>query len=187
MEFVRGTPLRDLFQSEDHFPVERARRLMRVICAGVGAAHRRGLVHRDLKPENILVVAPDDDSEFESVRVVDFGFAKLATEATAAAGTVVGTPFYMSPEQCLGQLLDSRSDVYSLGATFYEMLSGRRPFTSEKISGIINKHLYEAAPPLPPALAIPRIISTAIMKALAKDPRDRPQTATDLARQLQLS
>ena len=187
MEFVRGTPLRDLLQSEDHFPVERARRLMRVICAGVGAAHRQGLVHRDLKPDNILVVAPDDDSEFESVRVVDFGFAKLVTEAgSAATGTVVGTPFYMSPEQCLGQPLDARSDVYSLGAMFYEMLSGRRPFTSEKVSGIINKHLYEAPEPLPPSLAIPRRISAAIMSALAKDQGDRPQTATDLARQLQL-
>ena len=187
MEFVLGTPLRDLLQSEGHFPVERARRLMRVICAGVGAAHRQRLVHRDLKPENILVVAPDDDSEFESVRVVDFGFAKLVTEAGAAVrGTVVGTPFYMSPEQCLGQPLDARSDVYSLGAMFYEMLSGRRPFTSEKVSGIINKHLYEAPPALPASLAIPRRISAAIMRALAKDPRDRPQTATDLARQLQL-
>lgn len=187
MEFVRGTPLRDLLQSEGHFPVERARRLMRVICAGVGAAHRKGLVHRDLKPENILVVAPDDDSEFESVRVVDFGFAKLVTEAGAGArGTVVGTPFYMSPEQCLGEPLDARSDVYSLGAMFYEMLSGRRPFTSEKVSGIINKHLYEAAPTLPTSLAIPRRISAAIMNALAKDPDDRPRTATDLARQLLL-
>jgi predicted Ser/Thr protein kinase len=187
MEFVRGTPLRDLLQSEDHFPVERARRLMRVICAGVGAAHRQGLVHRDLKPENILVVAPDDDSEFESVRVVDFGFAKLMTDVDAGpTGTVVGTPFYMSPEQCLGQPLDSRSDVYSLGATFYEMLSGRRPLASEKVSGIINKHLYEAPPPFPTSLAIPRRISAAIMNALAKDPGDRPQTATDLARQLQL-
>jgi eukaryotic-like serine/threonine-protein kinase len=187
MEFVRGTPLRDLLQSEDHFPVERARRLMRVICAGVGAAHRQGLVHRDLKPENILVVAPDDDSEFESVRVVDFGFAKLMTDVDAGpTGTVVGTLFYMSPEQCLGQPLDSRSDVYSLGATFYEMLSGRRPFASEKVSGIINNHLYEAPPPFPTSLAIPRRISAAIMNALAKDPGDRPQTATDLARQLQL-
>src|SRR6185503_10829033 len=77
MEFVKGTPLRDLLNSEDHFPVERARRLMRVICAGVSAAHRQCVVHRDLQPENILVVAPDDDSEFESVRVVDFGFAKI--------------------------------------------------------------------------------------------------------------
>ena len=100
--------------------------------------------------------------------------------------TVVGTPFYMSPEQCLGQALDARSDVYSLGAMFYEMLSGKRPFTSEKVSGIINKHLYEDPPPLPPSLAIPRRISAGIIQALAKNPRDRPQTATDLARQLQL-
>lgn len=187
MEFVKGTPLRDLLKSEDHFAVERARRLMRVICAGVGAAHRRGVVHRDLKPENILVVAPDDDSEFESVRVVDFGFAKLVTDAGAGpTGTVVGTPFYMSPEQCLGEPLDSRSDVYSLGVMFYEMLSGRRPFTTETVSGVISKHLYEEPPPLPASLAIPRWISAAIMRALAKDPGDRPQTATDLARQLQL-
>src|SRR3989442_50868 len=187
MEYVKGTPLRDLLKSEHHFPVERARRLMRVICAGVGAAHRKRIVHRDLKPENILVVAPDDDSEFESIRVVDFGFAKLVTDAGAGpADAVVGTPFYMSPEQCLGQALDARSDVYSLGAMFYEMLSGKRPFTSEKVSGIINKHLYEEPPPLPAGLAIPRRISAGIMQALAKDPRDRPQTATDLARQLQL-
>jgi len=187
MEFVKGTPLRDLLKSEDHFPVERARRLMRVICAGVGAAHRQGVVHRDLKPENILVVAPDDDSEFESVRVVDFGFAKLVTDAGAGpTDAVLGTPYYMSPEQCLGQALDARSDVYSLGAMFYEMLSGRRPFTTETVSGVISKHLYEEPPPLPPSLTIPRRISAGIMQALAKDPRDRPQTATDLARQLQL-
>jgi len=187
MEFVKGTPLRSLLKSEDRFPVERASRLMRVICAGAGAAHRRGVVHRDLKPENILVVAPDDGSEFESVRVVDFGFAKLVTDAGAGpTGTVVGTPFYMSPEQCVGQPLDSRSDVYSLGVMFYEMLSGRRPFTSAKVSGIINKHLYEMPQALPASLAIPRWISAAIMRALAKDPGDRPQTATDLARQLQL-
>jgi serine/threonine-protein kinase len=160
---------------------------MRVICAGVGAAHRRGVVHRDLKPENILVVAPDDDSEFESVRVVDFGFAKITTDVGAGpTGTVLGTPFYMSPEQCLGQPLDSRSDVYSLGAMFYEMLSGKRPFSSEKVSGVISKHLYEEPPPLPTALAVPRWISTGIMRALAKDPNDRPQTANDLARQLQI-
>ena len=77
-------------------------------------------------------------------------------------------------------------DVYSLGVMFYEMLSGRRPFTTETVSGVISKHLYEAPPPLPPPLAIPRRISAAIMHALAKDPGDRPQTATDLARQLQL-
>src|SRR5829696_1392618 len=187
MEFVKGTPLRELLAAEDHFSVERGVRLMRGICAGVGSAHRQGVVHRDLKPENILVVAPDDDFEVESVRVVDFGLAKLLAGAGATpSGSVVGTPFYMSPEQCLGEPLDARSDVYSLGAMFYELLSGRRPFEAETVSGVINRHLYEPPPPLSPALGIPRRVSIGIMHALAKDPDDRPQTATDLARQMQL-
>jgi len=185
MEFVRGTPLRDVLKGENRFSVDRAVRLMRGICAGVSAAHRQGVVHRDLKPENILVVAPDDDFEFESVRVVDFGLAKLLADAGAGpAGTVVGTPYYMSPEQGMGETLDTRSDVYSLGAMFYEMLSGTRPFDGETVSGVINRHLYEPPPPLPSALGIPRRISTAIMQALAKDPDERPQTAGDLARLL---
>jgi serine/threonine-protein kinase len=186
MEFVRGTPLRDLLASEGQFPVERALRMMRGICAGVGAAHRQGVVHRDLKPENILVVAPDDDYEFESVRVVDFGLAKLLADADLAQNVaVMGTPFYMSPEQCMGEPLDTRSDVYSLGAMFYEMVSGKRPFGGETVSGVISKHLYEAPPPLSPSLGIPRRVSAAIMQALAKDPEERPQSATDLARLLQ--
>lgn len=187
MEFVKGTPLRDLLGSEGQFPVERAVRMMRGICAGVGAAHRQGVIHRDLKPENILVVAPDDDYEFESVRVVDFGLAKLLADADSAhkGAVVVGTPFYMSPEQCMGERLDTRSDVYSLGAMFYEMVSGKRPFGGETVSGVISKHLYDAPPALPPSLALPRRISAAIMQSLAKDPDLRPQTATDLARLLQ--
>ena len=187
MEFVRGTPLSELLKTEDHFSVVRGVRLMRGICAGVGAAHRQGVVHRDLKPENILVVAPEDDFELESVRVVDFGLAKLLADAGATStGAVVGTPYYMSPEQCLGEPLDARSDVYSLGVMFYEMLSGKRPFMAETVSGVINRHLSEPPPPFNPELAIPRRISIGIMQALAKDPVDRPQTATEMARQLQL-
>jgi serine/threonine-protein kinase len=183
MEFVRGTPLRELLKTETQISVERAVRLMRGICAGVSAAHRQGVVHRDLKPENILVVAPDDDFEFESVRVVDFGLAKLLADAGAGpAGSVVGTPYYMSPEQGMGEQLDTRSDVYSLGAMFYELLSGKRPFDAETVSGVINRHLYEPPPPLPVSLGIPRRISTAIMQALSKDPDERPETAGDLAR-----
>ena len=187
MEFVKGTPLRDLLSSEGQFAVERAVRMMRGICAGVGAAHRQGVVHRDLKPENILVVAPDDDYEFESVRVVDFGLAKLLADADSLnkGAVVLGTPFYMSPEQCMGEPLDTRSDVYSLGAMFYEMVSGKRPFAAETVSGVISKHLYDTPPPLPASLELPRRISTAIMQALSKDPDDRPQSATEFARLLQ--
>lgn len=187
MEFIKGTPLRELLRSEDHFSVERSVRLMRGICAGVGSAHRQGVVHRDLKPENILVVAPDDDFEVESVRVVDFGLAKLLADAGAtSSGSVVGTPYYMSPEQCLGEPLDARSDVYSLGTMFYEMLSGQRPFEARTVSGVINRHLHEPPAPFAERLAIPRRISMGIMHALAKEPDDRPQTATELARQMQL-
>jgi predicted Ser/Thr protein kinase len=187
MEFVKGTPLREILRSEDHFSVERGVRLMRGICAGVGSAHRQGVVHRDLKPENILVVAPDDDFEVESVRVVDFGLAKLLADAGGVStGAVVGTPFYMSPEQCLGEPLDARSDVYSLGVMFYEMISGKRPFEAETVSGVINRHLHEPPPPFDGSLGIPRRISTGIMHALAKDPDDRPQSATALARQMGL-
>jgi eukaryotic-like serine/threonine-protein kinase len=121
------------------------------------------------------------------VRVVDFGLAKLLADAGATStGAVVGTPFYMSPEQCLGEPLDARSDVYSLGAMFYEILSGKKPFEAETVSAVINRHLYDPPPPLPPTLGIPKRISTGIMHALAKDPDDRPQTATELARQMQL-
>src|SRR5215213_2350461 len=187
MEFIKGTPLRELLRSEDHFSVERGVRLMRGICAGVGAAHRQGVVHRDLKPENILVVAPDDGFELESVRVVDFGLAKLLADAGAtSSGAVVGTPFYMSPEQCLGEPLDARSDVYSLGTMFYEMISGKRPFEAETVSGVINRHLQEPPPPFAESLGIPRRISMGIMHAMAKDPDVRPQTATELARQMGL-
>jgi hypothetical protein len=185
MELVKGTPLRDLLNSKDHFSIERSVRLMRGICGGAGAAHKQGIVHRDLKPENILVGAPDDDYEFESVKLVDFGLAKLQDDEGAGSKvTVVGTPYYMSPEQCMGEPLDARSDVYSLGAMFYEMLSGERPFAAQTVSGVINKHLYHEATPLAPSLGVPRRISAAIMQALSKDPDHRQSTARDLARQL---
>jgi len=188
MEFVKGAPLRELLHSEKRFPLERALRLMQGICAGVGTAHRQGVVHRDLKPDNVLVVAPEGDLEFESVKVVDFGFAKLLSDVSVMpTGAVLGTPQYMSPEQCLGEPLDARSDVYSLAAMFYEMVTGQPPFISETVSGILTKQLSDPPPAFPADLKVPRRVSVAIMNGLAKEADERPQTATELARQLQLS
>ncbi len=189
MELVSGTSLRDLLKREQRLDVARAVNLMRDICAGVGAAHRRNIVHRDIKPDNIIVLAADDERERETVKVVDFGIAKLRDMATdhtlTQAGMVIGTPYYMSPEQCRGESLDARADVYSLGAMLYEMLAGMPPFTAQSVTGVIAKHLTESPPPVPVELRVPRPLENAIIRALAKEPDGRQADATILARELQ--
>jgi eukaryotic-like serine/threonine-protein kinase len=189
MELVAGDSLRELLRREGRLPVARAASLMRDICAGVGAAHRREIVHRDLKPDNIIVLPPDDDHERERVKVVDFGIAKLrdmASDSTLTqAGSMVGTPFYMSPEQCRGESLDARADVYSLGALLYEMLAGTPPFNAPTVTGVIAKHLTEAPPALPEALNVPAALQAAVARALAKDPAVRQRDATEFAREVQ--
>ncbi len=189
MELVRGASLRGVLQSEERLDAARAVSLMRDICAGVGAAHRRQIVHRDLKPDNIIVMPPDDDHDGERVKVVDFGIAKLrdmASDSTLTqAGAVVGTPYYMSPEQCRGESLDARADVYSLGAMLYEMLAGSPPFTAPSVTGVIAKHLTEAPPRIPDDLQVPRALQETVMRALAKDPEARQRDAAEFAREIQ--
>ena len=188
MELVAGISLRELLKDEGRLEPRRAAALMRVVCAGVGAAHRRGIVHRDIKPDNIIVLAPDDDREGESVKVVDFGIAKLrdaANESTLTiAGAVIGTPYYMSPEQCLGEKLDARADVYSLGALLYEMLAGTPPFTAPTATGVIAKHLSEPPPPVPVDVPVAPALAAAIQRALSKDPNARQADASEFAREL---
>ena len=189
MELVEGHSLRDLLKREGKLKPERAVHLMRQICAGVGAAHRRGIWHRDLKPDNIIVAAPDEDNESETVKVVDFGIAKLRDfigEFTLTqTGAVIGTPYYMSPEQCKGETLDARSDVYSLSAVLYEMLNGAPPFTARTSTGVVAKHLTETPPPLEKDLKVPPALEAVIMKALAKDADARQQDASAFAREIQ--
>jgi len=189
MELVRGESLRDLLRREGKLETTRAVSLMRDICAGVGAAHRRGIVHRDIKPDNIIVMPADEDSATERVKVVDFGIAKLrdmAHDATLTeAGAMVGTPFYMSPEQCKGEHLDARADVYSLGALLYEMLAGTPPFVSPSLTGVILKHINEPPPPMPQDLRVPPALQAAVVRALSKDPNARQADATEFARDLQ--
>jgi serine/threonine protein kinase len=189
MELVSGEPMRDLLRREGKLETNRAVALMSGVCAGVGAAHRRGIVHRDIKPDNIIVAPADEDSATERVKVVDFGIAKLrdmAHDATLTeAGAMVGTPFYMSPEQCKGEPLDARADVYSLGALLYEMLAGEPPFVAPSLTGIILKHINEPPPPMPQALRVPPALQAAIIRSLSKDPNARQRDATEFARDLQ--
>ncbi|PYS83336.1 MAG: hypothetical protein DMF67_09320 [Acidobacteria bacterium] len=189
MELVRGESLRDLLRREGRMEAGRAVALMRGVCAGVGAAHRRDIVHRDIKPDNIIVIPPDEDESAERVKVVDFGIAKLRDMAAEGAlthvGAVVGTPHYMSPEQCKGEPLDARADVYSLGALLYEMLAGSPPFTAANISGVILKHVSEPPPPVPQDLRVPPALEEAIARSLSKDPEGRQRDATEFARDIQ--
>jgi serine/threonine-protein kinase len=189
MELVPGEPLRDLLRREGRLDARRAVSLMRDVCAGVGAAHRRGIVHRDIKPDNIIVTPADEDSPVERVKVVDFGIAKLrdmAAEGTLTeVGALVGTLFYMAPEQCKGEPLDARADVYSLGAMLYEMLAGTPPFTSPSLPGLILKHVNEPPPALPADLRIPSALRSAITRALAKDPAERQRDASEFARDIE--
>ena len=188
MELLEGKSLRGLLELEGRLGLSRAVTLMRDICAGVGAAHRRGAFHRDLKPDNVIVLPPDADGESESVKVVDFGIAKLRDVAGAPSltetGAVVGTPYYMSPEQCRGEPLDARSDVYSLGAMLFEMLAGTPPFMAESITGVIAKHLFDPPPPLPPELEIPVAVENTVLRALSKDPAHRQLEAASFMREL---
>jgi serine/threonine protein kinase len=188
MELAQGTTLSQLLKRVGRLAPTRAIALMRDICAGVGAAHQRGIVHRDLKPDNIIVAPPRKPAESETVKVVDFGIAKLSDPAAAPltqAGMVIGTPYYMSPEQCLGEELDARSDVYSLGIMLYEMLAGRRPFMAPTPTGVIAKHLTEAPPPLPNHMGLPSGLEAVLLRALAKDPAARPADANAFAQELQ--
>ena len=189
MELVRGVSLGDLLRREGRMTPERAVRLMHDICTGVGVAHRQGLLHRDLKPDNVIVVPPSHEGDEETAKVVDFGLAKVRDVAASTAlthtGAVIGTLYYMSPEQCSGEELDARADVYSLGAMFYEMLTGGPPFRSGNLAGLISKHLHEPPLPFSESLGIPRALETVCLRALAKDRNQRQPDAIAFGRDLQ--
>jgi serine/threonine protein kinase len=188
MELVKGESLRSLLEREGRIPPERAVSLMRDICAGVGVAHREGLLHRDLKPDNVIVTPPNHEGEKETAKVVDFGLAKVRDAADVSAltraGVLLGTLYYMSPEQCRGDDLDARADVYSLGAMFYEMLAGVPPFKSSNLTGLISKHLNDPPPPFDPSLRVPPALAQACFVALAKDREGRQPDATAFGNQL---
>src|ERR1043165_967488 len=179
MEFVEGETLSQALARERQFSATHAVDIATQICDVLEEAHRLGIVHRDLKPSNILLGK-------RGVCVLDFGVAKVlassaestATHASTGSGQVVGTPRYMSPEQCLGQRVGARSDLYSLGVLLYEMLAGRPPFIDPLQSALLIKQATAPAPPLPRLRQdIARPLALAVHTLLAKRPEDRPRTA----------
>ena len=187
LEFVEGQSLREAIK-KGPFPAPRAVRVARQIASALSRAHGLGIVHRDLKPENVMLVARDGDEDF--VKVLDFGIAKvpvgdIAPKSTAGekaltqVGMIYGTPEYMPPEQALGQEVDRRADLYSLGVILFEMLAGKRPFDDESRVKLLGMHITAPVPPLPAELQVPADLEALIQKLLAKDPKDRLQEARD--------
>ena len=184
MEFLDGTELRFVLEEERVLPAPRIADIMMQVCAGLSHAHARGIIHRDIKPENLVLVSAQDDdgNPIEIVKVCDFGIAQqAASPMQQAEGTVAGTPEYMSPEQCRGDELDQRSDIYACGVILYELATGQVPFTAERPQSILNKQQF--TPALPPSKINPKIdpkLEAIAMKALAKEVEDRYQTMREL-------
>jgi serine/threonine-protein kinase len=185
MEWLDGESLRDVLRREAKLPIPRALHITRGVAVALAAAHARGIVHRDLKPDNVFLIRKESDPDF--VKVLDFGIAKLMQsesgdhEVKTQTGALIGTPSYMSPEQCRGQPVDQRTDVYALGVVMYQMFTGRLPFTAEGLGELLLAHMTQQ-PPAPHELApeLPEVIEAVILKALRKELDQRYQHVEEL-------
>ena len=147
--------------------------IMTAVCEGLAFLHSRSIVHRDLKPGNLFITKDGQ------VKVLDFGLARIASSNLTRSGFVFGTPDYMSPEQVRGKVVDERSDIFSLGAVFYQVLSGRKPFAAKTLPEIMRKVPAEEPAPLSPAMAPPSL-TRIVARLLQKDPLNRYQQVAEL-------
>ncbi len=181
MEFIRGKELKTFFDANERFDLKEAVRIMAELCEALDFAHTAGIVHRDIKPANVMI-----DSQART-KLTDFGVARVQdTDKTSVertqAGTMVGTPAYMSPEQITGGTIDKRTDVFSAGIILYQFLTGEKPFTGGG-AWTIAKKIIQEDPPLPSSInnAVTPLFDAVVNKALAKNPEERYQSAKDLA------
>ena len=181
MEFVAGTSLRELIQTESRLPVSATVSLGKQLCRALESAHEQGIIHRDIKPPNIMV-APDG-----LVKVMDFGIARPVEreKGRTKTGLVIGTPDYMAPEQLLGEPLDPRTDLYAVGVVLYECLTGRRPHQADSAMALIGVKLAQDPVPLHEvAPDVPVALSRVVLRLLARNPDARPATAAALHEEL---
>ncbi|HEX4477525.1 MAG TPA: serine/threonine-protein kinase [Polyangiaceae bacterium] len=178
MEYLDGTPLTGIVDNDHPVPVPRLLHIARQLAEGLAAAHEAGIVHRDLKPDNIFLVNRGNEKDF--VKILDFGIAKVSTSASGAltrAGSVFGTPHYMSPEQAAGAPVDHRGDIYSFGVILYELSCGKVPFDADNFMGILTQHMYKAPVPIralvPAPQDVPPGLEAVILKCLSKRPEQR--------------
>jgi serine/threonine-protein kinase len=176
MEFIEGRPLSVIIAERAPLPLDLALEVLDQVCSALDYAGSQGIVHRDIKPANILVTSAG------RVKVTDFGVARLALSTMTQAGTVLGSPSYMSPEQVKGLSLDGRSDLFSAAVVFFEMITRERPFAGNDVATTMYRIAHE--PPTPPTKFNPAIgpeVAAALERAFAKSPPDRFQTGADLA------
>jgi serine/threonine-protein kinase len=181
MEYLEGVTLKELVRNRGALPLGVGLSVAKQMCHGLGAAHEGGVVHRDIKPQNMLILP-----ETGELKIMDFGIARVSSiEAGDAgltiAGTVMGTPDYMPPEQAQGRPADFRSDLYSLAVVFFEIFTGKLPFKAETAMAVVAAHLQQP-PPRPRSLnpRLPPELEAAILKGLQKDPARRWQSADEV-------
>lgn len=189
MDLVDGETLATRLRREGVIPVDQALPLFIQLCFALDYAQSKGVIHRDLKPSNIAI-AKAETAEGVQVKILDFGIAKLVgldTTSLTKVGAVFGTPFYMSPEQCMGQPVDSRSDIYSLGCVFFEALAGAPPFTNENALALMMQHQMEKPPTLREVSMGGQFsphLEALVRKMLSKNPQHRYQRLLDAANDL---
>ncbi len=194
MEYLAGESLDDVLERHRFLHFEQAIPIFIQICDALAHAHEKNVLHRDLKPDNIMLHELEDRTFI--VKLLDFGVAKLlpgtgrSVEKLSITGEICGSPLYMSPEQCMGQALDLRSDIYSLGCVFYETLCGRLPCNGDSLFQVVMRQVNDLPPPfsqVAPDIAIPEELEAVIMKCLSKERALRFETVKELKRRLSKS